>query len=203
MLPAEDQPATTRRRDAAATRQLLLDAARRRFARNGYAATTVREIADQAGVNVALISRYFVSKEGLFEACLMGAADELDRVVQKDYSIDAVAASMARHLAGPSADWQAQQVLMLLRSSGDEQADRIRHAKLRFLAERMATAGGWYPGHPEEETLLLRAQVALAAALGLAILRTSAVLEPLASADQEALTEPLRAVMGALLTPQA
>ena len=66
-----------RRRDAASTRQLLLDAARRRFARDGYAATTVRDIADDAGVNVALISRYFDSKEGLFEACLAAAVDEL------------------------------------------------------------------------------------------------------------------------------
>ncbi len=67
--------AVPRRRDAAETRNLLLTAARSRFAANGYTATTVREIADDAGVNVSLISRYFSSKEGLFEACLLGAAD--------------------------------------------------------------------------------------------------------------------------------
>lgn len=44
------------------------------------AATTVRDIADDAGVNVSLISRYFACKEGLFEACLTEAVDELGRV---------------------------------------------------------------------------------------------------------------------------
>src|SRR5690348_5267904 len=69
----------TRRRDAARTRQALLEAARHRFAGDGYAATTVRDIADDAGVNVALISRYFQSKEGLFEACLTSAVDDMKR----------------------------------------------------------------------------------------------------------------------------
>ena len=160
----------------------------------------MREIADQAGVNVALISRYFTSKEGLFEACLVGAADELDRVVHDDVSIDALADSIARHLAGPSADWRAHPILMLFRGSGDAHADLIRHAKLRFLAERVATAAGWHPGHPDEEKLLLRAQMAFAAALGLAILRSSTPLEPLASAGQDDLAGPLRAMMGAVLT---
>src|ERR1700744_3072446 len=59
-----------RHRDADETRQRLLQAARQRFAQDGYAATTVRDIAMEAGVNVALINRYFTSKEGLFEAYL-------------------------------------------------------------------------------------------------------------------------------------
>jgi AcrR family transcriptional regulator len=201
MKAADDPPATARRRDAAATRRLLLDAARRRFARNGYADTTVREIADEAGVNVALISRYFTSKEGLFEACLVGAANDLDRVVHDDVSTATLADSIARHLAGPASDWHAHQILMLLRSSGDDHADLIRHAKLRFLTERMATAAGWHPGHPDEAELLLRGQVAFAAALGLAMLRASATLEPLASAGQDELVAPLRALLDAVLTP--
>ncbi|GAA3163585.1 TetR family transcriptional regulator [Nonomuraea salmonea] len=69
-----------RRRDAARTRQRLLDAALKRFAHDGYAATTVRDITDDAGVNVALVNRYFQSKEGLFEACLEAASEELRRI---------------------------------------------------------------------------------------------------------------------------
>ncbi|NGP17013.1 TetR/AcrR family transcriptional regulator [Devosia aurantiaca] len=53
-------------RDAIATQERLLLAARRRFADQGFELTTVREIADDAGVNVALISRYFGGKEDLF-----------------------------------------------------------------------------------------------------------------------------------------
>src|ERR1700712_5058446 len=45
-LPAVDANAVVARaRDAGTTRQLLLEAARHRFARDGYAATTVRDIA--------------------------------------------------------------------------------------------------------------------------------------------------------------
>src|SRR2546421_8360402 len=55
-----------RSRNAAETRAALLAAARIRFARDGYEATNLRDIAADVGVNVALISRYFGSKEGLF-----------------------------------------------------------------------------------------------------------------------------------------
>src|SRR5690242_3532128 len=91
---------TRRRRDAAQTRAALLDAARCRFARDGYAATTVRDIADDAGVNVALISRYFSSKEGLFEQCLTSAIDEL-RQVTGDVPLDRIAESIALQSADP------------------------------------------------------------------------------------------------------
>jgi AcrR family transcriptional regulator len=53
-------------RDAEATQARLLMAARRHFASNGYDRTTVRDIAAEAGVNVALINRYFGSKDELF-----------------------------------------------------------------------------------------------------------------------------------------
>ena len=48
-------------------RQLLMDTAERLFAERGYEAVSVRELATEAGVNVAMVSYYFGSKEGLFE----------------------------------------------------------------------------------------------------------------------------------------
>jgi AcrR family transcriptional regulator len=45
--------------------------------RDGYAATSVRDIAADADVNVALINRYFRSKAGLLEACLAATANLL------------------------------------------------------------------------------------------------------------------------------
>jgi AcrR family transcriptional regulator len=60
------QPAK-RKRDRAATQAALLAAARARFALCGYDATSVRDIARDAGVDPALIFRYFGSKEQLFE----------------------------------------------------------------------------------------------------------------------------------------
>lgn len=46
----------------------ILETAERLFANNGYDGTSVRDIADDAGVNVAMISYYFGSKEKLMEA---------------------------------------------------------------------------------------------------------------------------------------
>ncbi|MBW0117504.1 TetR/AcrR family transcriptional regulator [Pseudonocardia abyssalis] len=55
-----------RPRDSAATRAALLAAARELFAERGYDGTTVRGVADRAGVNQALLFRYFGNKEALF-----------------------------------------------------------------------------------------------------------------------------------------
>ncbi len=55
------------RRDPEAKKMAILRAARRMFTERGYADTTVRDIADRAGVNQSLIFRYFGSKEELFE----------------------------------------------------------------------------------------------------------------------------------------
>ncbi|MEV0459048.1 TetR/AcrR family transcriptional regulator [Catellatospora methionotrophica] len=194
-----EHPAGPRRRDAAGTRQLLLDAARRRFAAHGYTGTTVRDIADEAGVNVALISRYFTSKEGLFEACLVGAVDELRHAVAPDVSLDRVPYAIAEHLAGTGVGSRPDQFLLLLRSSGDEQADQIRRNTVRSFAERLATAAGWRPGHPDGDRLMLRAQVALATGFGIVLLRSSTGLEPLSSAGPQELLGPMQDVIDALL----
>ncbi len=46
----------------------ILEAAERLFAKSGFEGTSVRDIAREAGVNVAMISYYFGSKEKLLEA---------------------------------------------------------------------------------------------------------------------------------------
>jgi AcrR family transcriptional regulator len=195
-------PAAPRRRDAAGTRRLLLEAARRRFAADGYAAATVRDIATDAGVNVALINRYFTSKEGLFEACLAGVGDELGREATEDVTLERIPHDIAARLAGPHAAQYRNQLLLLLRSSGDERAERIRAAILHSFADRLATAAGWHPGDTDAAGRMLRAQITLASAIGIALLRSStATLEPLASAGQEELAGPLRDMFTALLRP--
>lgn len=55
---------------SALTADAILAAARRQFASYGYDGTGLRAIAALADVNVALIGRYFGSKEGLFLAAV-------------------------------------------------------------------------------------------------------------------------------------
>lgn len=54
----------------ASTKDSLLMHARREFWSRGYSNVGLRDIAKKAGVDVALVSRYFGSKLGLFEATL-------------------------------------------------------------------------------------------------------------------------------------
>jgi AcrR family transcriptional regulator len=62
-----------------ATRARILAAARVCFARTGYAATTNKEIGEQAGVSPAAIYLYFASKTALYMATVTDANDELMR----------------------------------------------------------------------------------------------------------------------------
>lgn len=189
-----------RSRDADGTRLRLLDAAGARFARDGYAATTVRDIASDAGVNVALINRYFTSKEGLFAMCLTRAAEDLGRADTEDVTIDEILGSVVkRAMDSHDEDGRALQMLLLLRTSGDDQADAVRRRTLQTFAERIAAAAGWRGSGEGDQDLLLRAQIALATALGIVQLR-SAGIAPLTEVSSDQLTAPLRDVLDALLT---
>ena len=46
----------------------IIESAEQLFAKKGYEATTVRDIAEEADINIAMISYYFGSKEKLLEA---------------------------------------------------------------------------------------------------------------------------------------
>jgi AcrR family transcriptional regulator len=59
-----------RMRNAVRTAQTILRAAQELFAARGYTTTGVREVAALAGVNSALVRRYFGSKEGLLRAAV-------------------------------------------------------------------------------------------------------------------------------------
>jgi AcrR family transcriptional regulator len=52
------------------SRQAVLDAARARFASDGFTATTIRKIAADAGVDAALVMQFFKSKDELFGAVM-------------------------------------------------------------------------------------------------------------------------------------
>src|SRR3954462_9999740 len=69
--PSSDAEAAGRRRnDAQASRRALLDAAGALFDERGYQGATLRDIGERAGVDPALIARYFGGKEGLYLATL-------------------------------------------------------------------------------------------------------------------------------------
>jgi AcrR family transcriptional regulator len=62
----DSDPKPARRSDA--TKATILAAAREQFAASGYQGATIRSIASSAGIDPALVMRYFGNKEGLFAA---------------------------------------------------------------------------------------------------------------------------------------
>ena len=68
---ARDGRVKATRRPCGEPRRLLLESGRELFSRQGFSATSTREIADHAGVSETLMFRYFGSKAGLFREALV------------------------------------------------------------------------------------------------------------------------------------
>lgn len=69
-----------RRPGVSTTRQTILDAARTRFASDGFAATTIRRVAADAGVDASLVMQFFRSKNELFAAVMSISPQALARL---------------------------------------------------------------------------------------------------------------------------
>jgi AcrR family transcriptional regulator len=104
-------------RNAAATKQRILDQAKRQFAQHAYAAVTVKGVADAAGVSPNLITRYFGGKDGLFLAATRVEIPVADSFAGDRGELGArLAASIVRRWSGvPGED----PLLVLQRASGE------------------------------------------------------------------------------------
>ena len=73
------------------TEKIIFDAARRVFLKKGLEGARMQEIADEAGINKALLHYYFRSKDRLFEGILSEAIGKLSQGIQdlfvKDLSV--------------------------------------------------------------------------------------------------------------------
>src|SRR5258706_13542083 len=67
---AEDRSEPVRRLPRAQRREQILAAATKAFARNGFAATGLDDIAAEAGITKVLLYRHFDSKTDLYQAAL-------------------------------------------------------------------------------------------------------------------------------------
>ncbi len=68
-----------RRPGTGSTRETVLDAARARFASDGFAATTIRRVAADAGVDASQVMQFFRSKDELFAAVMAVPRSALER----------------------------------------------------------------------------------------------------------------------------
>ncbi|PJK23072.1 TetR/AcrR family transcriptional regulator [Mycolicibacterium goodii] len=153
-----------RSRNAAATREAILQSAIRHFARAGYDGVGVREIAADAGVTAMLVNRYFGSKEQLFaEAVETSFATPVFIIEDSDDLAHDIAAAMAAHSA-PGVESVAA-FLIMLRSVSNPAAVRIVRAGLARHAGRRLSGQLTEPGRQ------LRSDVALAVMSGVLLMR--------------------------------
>ncbi|MBL8128745.1 MAG: TetR family transcriptional regulator [Thermomicrobiales bacterium] len=167
-------PQCPRKRSAPATRQAILEAARLCFSAEGYDQVGVREIAARAGVDPALINRYFGSKEGLFSEVIGGKFD-LRHIAGDDLST--LGETMLRAILKKKGAEGHDPLRALLRSfSSDVARDKLRGAIIQGFVEPLAAR---LPGPNARE----RAELVGSTLLGMLVYR--AVAGPLSDEERE------------------
>ncbi|HEX7308535.1 TetR/AcrR family transcriptional regulator [Lentzea sp.] len=120
---------SVRTRDAARTRAAILAEARRQFATTGYS-TTVRAIADGAGVSPNLITRYFGGKDGLF----LAAAQVHLELAELDGPRETLGRRLAEAIVARWSGMQGEDPLLVLHRASGERPEAAR-ALTKFLDE--------------------------------------------------------------------
>ncbi|MEU1628899.1 TetR family transcriptional regulator [Streptomyces sp. NPDC020096] len=183
---AEIQP--KRARDAQATRRALLDAAASLFAERGFERATVRDIAARAGVNQALLFRYFGSKKALFgEVLARNGREQLDTTAPESL----LEAALRGMLLSDDARMGDRSLEAFLRSTGG--SDEVA-ATGRLLGDEYARVLATLSAQDDNG---LRADLVLSWLLGIGLMRVVVAKEPLASADPDEICD---LVLGAART---
>lgn len=117
-----------RRKDALTTRAEMLAAARRRFLMESYENVGLRDIARDVGVDVALVSRYFGSKEDLFREVLShGSEEKFKTDVQPNELADYFTSLFEEESNQAQDQVHIERLIMILRSASSPQAAAIGH----------------------------------------------------------------------------
>ncbi|QIA27221.1 TetR/AcrR family transcriptional regulator [Thermaerobacter sp. PB12/4term] len=151
-----------------AVRQALIREGMRLLARQGFAATTVDQIASAAGVAKGTFYNYFATKEDLALAALPPRLEALRRELEAAGAMPLRAA--LHHLLSRLVEWTQQvhpDVIWLwcienLRRGADEPASRLLHRLVTDLCARGQAWGELQDSRPPEELALDIEGIALA-----------------------------------------
>jgi AcrR family transcriptional regulator len=186
-----------RPRNAAATREAILESAIHNFARAGYDGVGVREIASHAGVTAMMVNRYFGSKEQLFA-----------EAVETSFAVPAVIAADSDELAHDAATILVERTdpgaaplepfLIMLRSVSSPRAvEIVRDAIERHVGRRLAR-------QLPESGRPIRTEVMLSVIAGVLLMRRAIGTRALNEANPDQLVNVLDAVFTAIVeTPLA
>jgi AcrR family transcriptional regulator len=165
------------------TRATILAEARALFASKGYAGTSVRAVAAEAGVDAALVHHYFGTKEDLFVAALEVRIDP--REVLLPVAEGGLVGAGERIMRVFVSVWDDEAtrlpLLTLIRGVFDpEGRNLVRDGFMRIVLGPVGAALG--VDQPERRMSLVASQL-----MGLVIARYVVAVEPLASASADEL----------------
>lgn len=182
-------PEAARARNAAATRDAILTAARARFLSDSYETVGLRDIARDAGVDVALIGRYFGGKEELFKQVLRGDEPGKFDDLPDAASIPEFLADLATRPHEEDKSEHVERLILILRSASSPTAAGI--VRDAFSEDVLQPLTKLLDG-PDAE---LRASVSLAVLIGTTVLDTIMSVGPLCDCDREPLRRRLVEVL--------
>ena len=116
-----------KKRDAEATRERILECAKQLFSEKGYDPTSTREIAACAGVNSALVARYFGSKKELFKEAVLPEFDISDMVTLDTQDL---AHNVAELFARKPPKDHFDPIAALMRSAGSQEVGDLVQATI-------------------------------------------------------------------------
>ena len=182
LSPMSEARRAGRWRTGQQNKQRIIDAARERFMRDGYEGATVRAIAADAGVDVAMVYYFFDNKEGLFTAsALTGPEHPLHQLATLlDEGTEQIGPRLVRRFLEHWDEGNTfEPLLTLWRSAVQPLARQVLHDTLAGpVAERVAVEFGVADAE-------LRVELVASHLAGLAFARYQLRIEPIASAPVE------------------
>jgi AcrR family transcriptional regulator len=178
----------TRSRDAAASKQALLEAARSLFGQQGFESTTIRDIGERAGVDAALIARYFGGKADLYVAAIVAEAQRYQP--PSDFEgLEEIARALLT-LTDEQGLGPVTQALIRSDTGDDIRAAARTHLTRRLVAPMAAEITRRGSDRPD-----LRAAVAVAAVMGVNLGRALGWFDDLRTVPKEELVELIAAMI--------
>jgi AcrR family transcriptional regulator len=165
------------------TKQSILESARHLFATLGYEQTSIRGVAERAGVDPALVMHYFSSKEGLFRAAIDWPVD-MDEAAGRVFEGDpnGMGERLVRMVCGLWEEETTRHPLaVILRNA--VQREEAAGLMAEFVEREIV---GRLVARTQDSTSALRGCLAHSALVGLIVARYVIGVEPLASASIEA-----------------
>ncbi|HPZ52032.1 MAG TPA: TetR/AcrR family transcriptional regulator [Clostridia bacterium] len=152
-----------------ATRKKIMEAGLVLFAQKGFALTSIKDIAEAAGISTGLIYRHFSSKEDLFNSLIANTIEELNKFIQILDSYDSPKQAIVEMTASLIGDIHfsnelSRYFLIVIRSMLEEevlsQIDEFRKSilslydKTKDLIKEGQKRGEFKQGNPYKYTLL-------------------------------------------------